>query len=183
MANTEFEHYKGWAVDLAIDLVNTATTDDDRLAHAGDVAELLTRHHVAARRPATDDDAAHLRAVRGQLRAVMDADDITQAAPSLNSLAAEGGCTPRLSNHDGHDWHLDHHIPGDLLWRHVAAECAAGLMDFVLRHSPRRLRSCAASDCSRYFADRTRNASARFCPQRGCANRTRVRRHRRAREL
>lgn len=182
MANNEFEHYKGWAVDLAIDLANTSDTGDARLLDAGDVTDLLGRHHVPTPRLATADDAAHLRAVRGQLRAVMDAVDIDQAAPALNSLAAEGGCTPRLSNHDGHEWHLDHHIPGDLLWRHIAAECAAGLMDFVLRHSPARLRRCAASDCSRYFADRTRNASARFCPQRGCANRTRVRRHRQAQQ-
>ncbi|WP_245997550.1 CGNR zinc finger domain-containing protein [Nocardia pseudobrasiliensis] len=44
---------------------------------------------------------------------------------------------------------------------------------------PDRICLCAAHDCHRFYADTTKNNSMRYCPDRGCANRERVRRHRR----
>lgn len=180
MVNSELEHYRFWGADLATDLVNTAPAiaGEELLAAPDAVTALLARYDPTLEARADVTDLERVLEVRSQLVAALADPRPESMAPILNHLAGESHTAPRMTAHDGYEWHIDHHVPGDRIWRHLTSEAVFGLMDFVAARGTERIRQCAASDCRRYFTDRTKNASARFCPTRGCANRERVRRHR-----
>ncbi|GAB2639563.1 CGNR zinc finger domain-containing protein [Gordonia jinhuaensis] len=180
MGYVGIEHYRFWGADLAIDLVNTApeTCGYELLSTPDDVTALIRRYDPALDARADAVDLERTAWVRERLLDVVADPDPALVAPTLNYLASEAHAAPRMTDHDGHTWHIDHHVAGDRVWRHLAAEAAFGLMDFMTARGAERIRRCAARDCHRYFTDTTKNASSRFCPARGCANRERVRRHR-----
>ncbi|WOC13305.1 CGNR zinc finger domain-containing protein [Gordonia sp. MP11Mi] len=179
MDDHPLDHYRWWTVDLAVQLINSAPEFGraELLTEPADVDALLAAQGARTSRFATGHDVQALRSVRSRL-AIAATTNREQAAALLNDIAADAGATPRVTCHDGHDWHIDHHIPGDWPWRHIAAESAVGLMGLLLDENRGRLRICAADDCHRLLADRTKNGSTRFCPGLGCANRERVRRYR-----
>jgi predicted RNA-binding Zn ribbon-like protein len=51
-------------------------------------------------------------------------------------------------------------------------------LDILGTEGAARIRMCAAPECRRFFLDRTKNGSRRFCSASGCGNVTRIRRFR-----
>lgn len=175
-----FGHDITGGVNAAIALVNTAppAADPDELPDTDALDAFLHQHAFRHTHPPDTHDLAALRDVRTRLTAVLDADSTTQAAERVNQMIAESRPTPRMTNHDGLDWHIDFHTPGAPLRHHVGVELAMSVATLMVSSGHDRIRRCSAPDCHRYLADLSRNGSRRYCQGRNCGNRIAVRAYR-----
>ncbi len=82
----------------------------------------------------------------------------------INELVAAAGTTPRLTDHDGYDWHVHYFAPRRLRGRPSRRRrCGWRSRFFVVAGERERLRRCEAPDCRRAFVDLSRNRSRRYC--------------------
>jgi predicted RNA-binding Zn ribbon-like protein len=166
------------ALEQAVDLLNTAGLGDapDALSDVAALRRFVREQDVSDVRTERL-DAADLRAVRAlrdRFTEVFAADSDAAAAELINALVAAAGTTPRLTDHDGHDWHVHYFAPGASLAHHLAADCGMALAFLVVAGERERLRRCAAPGCGRAFVDLSRNRSRRYCSSRTCGNRLHV---------
>ncbi|MFM9367720.1 CGNR zinc finger domain-containing protein [Streptomyces sp. Da 82-17] len=164
------------ALEAVCALVNSAPEDDgpDGL---GDVAALdafVRTHAISDVGRLTEDDLAAVRGVRGRFAEVFAAADPRAAAKVINDLVAAAGTTPRLTDHDGYDWHVHYFAPGASVADHLAADGGMALAFFIVAGEQERLRRCEAPDCQHAFVDLSRNRSRRYCDSRTCGNRLHV---------
>jgi hypothetical protein len=165
------------ALDTVVDLVNTAPENDTATDGLTDVASLgafVQEHDISDVGTLSEFDLAAVRKVRGRFAEVFSAPDPGSAASVINDLVAAAGTTPRLTNHDGYDWHVHYFAPGASVADHLAADCGMALAFFVVAGEQERLRRCEAPDCRRAFVDLSRNRSRRYCDSRTCGNRLHV---------
>jgi predicted RNA-binding Zn ribbon-like protein len=164
------------ALDTVVDLVNTAPEDDttDGLANLAALLDFVRRHDMSDVGNLSELDLSAVRRIRGRFAAVFAAPDARTAAILINELVAAAGTTPRLTNHDGYDWHVHYFAPGASVADHLAADCGMALAFFVVAGEEERLRRCEAPDCRRAFVDLSRNRSRRYCDSRTCGNRLHV---------
>ncbi|MFE9684765.1 CGNR zinc finger domain-containing protein [Streptomyces sp. NPDC002701] len=164
------------ALDTVVDLVNTAPEDDttDGLANLAALLDFVRRHDMSDVGTLSELDLSAVRRIRGRFAAVFAAPDARTAAALINELVAAAGTTPRLTNHDGYDWHVHYFAPGASVADHLAADCGMALAFFVVAGEEERLRRCEAPDCRRAFVDLSRNRSRRYCDSRTCGNRLHV---------
>jgi len=164
------------ALDRVVDLVNSAPQVEGReaLADVADLRGFVERHQVSevGRLSAADVDAVH--AIRARFARVFAANDDLPAVSELNSMIAEAGTTPRLTDHDGYAWHVHYFAPGASLADHLAADCGMALSFLIITGERERLRHCEAPDCRHAFVDLSRNRSRRYCDSRTCGNRLHV---------
>ena len=150
--------------DLAIQLVNTGTPEEDRLADLDALRELLTiRPHMSGR--VGRQDLVAMRELRDDLRAIFEAvaaDDECDAVERLNSLLIQHPIHPQVSGHDGHRWHLHITESGSIPDRY-AAGAAMGLAVLVSADGVGRLASCEAAACRNVFFDTSSNRTRRYC--------------------
>ena len=145
------------ALDTVVDLVNTAPEDDtssDGLPDLATLTDFVRNHEISDVGVLSEFD---LSAVR-----------------KIHELVAAAGTTPRLTDHDGYDWHVHYFAPGASVADHLAADCGMALAFFVVAGEQERLRRCEAPDCRRAFVDLSRNRSRRYCDSRTCGNRLHV---------
>ncbi|MEV0321349.1 CGNR zinc finger domain-containing protein [Streptomyces sp. NPDC050658] len=173
------------ALDAVVDLVNTAPDDEDAADAAGaekteglaDVAalgEFVRSHDISDVGVLTERDLEGVRQIRGRFSQVFASPEPQAAATVINELVAAAGTTPRLTDHDGYDWHVHYFAPGASIADHLAADCGMALAFFVVAGEQERLRRCEAPDCRRAFVDLSRNRSRRYCDSRTCGNRLHV---------
>jgi predicted RNA-binding Zn ribbon-like protein len=165
------------SLDAVVDLVNTAPENDtatDGLADVAALADFVRNHEVSDVGVLSEFDLAAVRKVRGRFAEVFAAPEAAAAASVINDLIAAAGTTPRLTDHDGYDWHVHYFAPGASLADHLAADCGMALAFFVVAGEQERLRRCEAPDCRRAFVDLSRNRSRRYCDSRTCGNRLHV---------
>ncbi|MEU1531630.1 CGNR zinc finger domain-containing protein [Streptomyces fagopyri] len=164
------------ALDTVVDLVNTAPEDDtaDGLANVPALADFVRKHEISDVGVLSEQDLAAVRGVRARFAGVFAADEPRIAAGLINELVAAAGTTPRLTDHDGYDWHVHYFAPGASVADHLAADCGMALAFFVVAGEQDRLRRCEAPDCRRAFVDLSRNRSRRYCDSRTCGNRLHV---------
>jgi predicted RNA-binding Zn ribbon-like protein len=115
-----------------------------------------------------------VHAVRERFAQIFAAHDDTTASSVLNTMIAEAGTTPRLTNHDGYTWHIHYFAPGASLADHLAADCGMALSFLIITGERERLRRCDAPNCRHAFVDLSRNRSRRYCDSRTCGNRLHV---------
>lgn len=171
-----FSHDTERSLACAVDLVNTAasaTTGED-LADLEDLAAFVARHEVSDVGRLTREELAEVRRLRDAVRAVFEADDERTAASRINALVARAPVTPRLTDHDGWDWHIHYFTPGAGLAEHLALDCGMALAQVVASGEADRLRRCEAPDCDQVLVDLSRNRSRRYCDARTCGNRLHV---------
>jgi len=173
----DFIGYRSDALGAAVALVNAVTAAPNALPTAPDhLRGLLVEHgYLAVRAPASAETALRDWAVR--LRTVFDAADTDSAAAAVNALLADARVQPHLSDHDGQRWHLHYAPPSADVVGRVRASTAFALAMLVSEYGTDRHGRCAASGCTRVFADTSRNAARRYCST-GCANRSAVAAHR-----
>ncbi|MDQ0814449.1 putative RNA-binding Zn ribbon-like protein [Streptomyces sp. B3I7] len=165
------------SLDAAVELVNTAPEDDgtvDGLADLTSLDAFVRRHRMSDVQSLSEFDLSAVRKVRGRFAQIFAAPDARAAAGLINELVAAAGTTPRLTDHDGHDWHVHYFAPGASVADHLAADCGMALAFFVVAGEQERLRRCEAPDCRRAFVDLSRNRSRRYCDSRTCGNRLHV---------
>lgn len=164
------------ALDVVVDLVNTAAESDqrDRLADIEALYGFVRLHHVSDIGRLTEADLRAVREVRGRFADVFAAPGPRACAELINQLVAAAGTTPRLTDHDGFDWHVHYFAPGASVADHLAADCGMALAFIVVSGEQERLRRCEAPDCRRAFVDLSRNRSRRYCDSRTCGNRLHV---------
>ncbi|QDO04178.1 hypothetical protein FNV65_13960 [Streptomyces sp. S1A1-8] len=164
------------SLDAVVDLVNTAAENDtpDGLADVASLDEFVRKHGISDVGVLSEQDLAAVREVRGRFAGVFAADDPRTAAGLINELVAVAGTTPRLTDHDGYDWHVHYFAPGASVADHLAADCGMALAFFVVAGEQDRLRRCEAPDCLHAFVDLSRNRSRRYCDSRTCGNRLHV---------
>ncbi|WP_055700542.1 MULTISPECIES: CGNR zinc finger domain-containing protein [Streptomyces] len=164
------------SLDAVVDLVNTAPEEDgtDGLADLAALGEFVRSHEVSDVGELTERDLADVRRVRGRFAEVFANPEPRTASAIINELVAAAGTTPRLTDHDGFDWHIHYFAPGASVADHLAADCGMALAFFVVAGEQDRLRRCEAPDCRRAFVDLSRNRSRRYCDSRTCGNRLHV---------
>ncbi|MGW3241147.1 CGNR zinc finger domain-containing protein [Streptomyces sp. NPDC001070] len=164
------------ALDCVVDLINTTPESDGRegLADLAALRAFVERNQVSDVGSLDEDDLVAVRAVRQLFAQVFSAPAMPEAAALINSLVAEAGTTPRLTDHDGYDWHVHYFAPGASLAEHLAADCGMALAFLLVAGERERLRRCDAPDCRRAFVDLSRNRSRRYCDSRTCGNRLHV---------
>lgn len=93
----------------------------------GRAEPLLFRVRAETEPRATTGDLKQVWDLASALREVFDAKDQQTAARILNSMLAESGARPELTNHDGEPWHLHFGDPGTPLAPRLEAETAMTL--------------------------------------------------------
>lgn len=172
------------ALDAVVDLVNTApdaesadsaaSTGTDGLADVAALGEFVRSHDISDVGVLSERDLAGVRHIRSRFQEVFAAPEPQAAAAVINELIAAAGTTPRLTDHDGYDWHVHYFAPGASIADHLAADCGMALAFFVVAGEQERLRRCEAPDCRHAFVDLSRNRSRRYCDSRTCGNRLHV---------
>lgn len=126
------------SLDAVVDLVNTAPDNDtatDGLATVEALADFVRNHEVSDVGVLSEFDLAAVRRVRGRFAEVFAAPEAASAASVINDLIAAAGTTPRLTDHDGYDWHVHYFSPGASLADHLSADCGMALAFFVVAGS------------------------------------------------
>jgi predicted RNA-binding Zn ribbon-like protein len=171
-----FNHDVERSLEIVVDFVNTGPTASG--------AELLPDPHALATWAKLQDlsdvgdiSADHVTAahdVRDRLRAVFLSDGPSQAAALLNALFRSATVAPRLTDHDGYEWHFHYFAPGASVADHLAVDGGMALGFVIVAGEHERLRVCAAPGCGRVLVDLSRNRSKRYCDSRTCGNRLHV---------
>ena len=172
----EFGHDTQQALGTVVDLVNTAPgmSDGDHLADLEALRAFVDRHQISEVGRLGPPDMAAMQLLRERFRAVFQAGEQHAAVELLNAIVAEARTTPRLTDHDGYDWHVHYFAPGATLAEHVAADGGMALAFVLAAGQLDRLRSCEAPNCERVLVDLSRNRSRRYCDSRTCGNRLHV---------
>ncbi|HKA69089.1 MAG TPA: CGNR zinc finger domain-containing protein [Actinomycetes bacterium] len=164
------------AIAVLVDLINTGpeTGDSERLPDLDALRVFTAAHHLSELGPLDEDDLAAVHEIRGRFRRLFETSSDEQAVAELNALLGDSTATPRLTNHDGYDWHLHHFVPGASIRDHLAIEGGLALARVISEGARERLRVCEAPDCARVLLDVTKNNCRRYCDSRTCGNRLHV---------
>ncbi|MEU6347488.1 CGNR zinc finger domain-containing protein [Streptomyces sp. NPDC046977] len=164
------------ALDCVVDLINTTPESDGRegLPDLTALQAFVERNQISEVNTLDEQDLLAVRRIRGLFAQTFVAPSTPAAAAVVNALVAEAGTTPRLTDHDGYDWHVHYFAPGASLANHLAADCGMALAFILVAGERERLRHCDAPDCRRAFVDLSRNRSRRYCDSRTCGNRLHV---------
>jgi hypothetical protein len=171
-----FSHDTERALSCLVDLVNSAPSAvaEDLLPDVASLATFVAEHFVSEVGDLTPEDVHGLHALRAGVAAVFDAADDAAAAAAVNTLVSQATVRPRLTDHDGYDWHVHYSAPGASLPEHLRIDCGMALALVVATGERERLRRCAAPDCDQVLVDLSRNRSKRYCDARTCGNRLHV---------
>jgi predicted RNA-binding Zn ribbon-like protein len=171
-----FSHDTEHALACVVDLVNSAPspTSSELLPDLDALGDFVALHDVSEVTQLTRHDLAEVHALRPLIRPVFGAASDADAAAFVNRLVAQAPVTPRLTDHDGYDWHVHYFAPGATLAEHLAVDCGMALATVVSAGERERLRHCEAPDCEQVLVDLSRNRSKRYCDARTCGNRLHV---------
>ncbi|WP_217155953.1 CGNR zinc finger domain-containing protein [[Mycobacterium] fortunisiensis] len=167
----------------AMVLVNTDRVDGERLTGQPALNAYLDEFGWTGRRDRDDAEVAAVRALRGRLGGIWSvADDEEEAVRLVNALLSDTRAAPWLTRHpEMPDWHLHLASVDDPLAQRMGAEMAMALADLIRGGELRRLKTCAAPDCTAVLTDLSRNRSRIFCDTGNCGNRQHVAAYRKRR--
>ena len=103
-----FSHDTEHSLDCVVDLVNTTPSpaQDEQIPDLDALRAFVVRHDVSDVGRLDARDLRDVHSLRVAVAAVFDAPDEPSAAAAVNSLVSRAAVTPRLTDHDGYDWHL-----------------------------------------------------------------------------
>lgn len=171
-----FSHDTEQSLLVVVDLVNTTAEcgGSEALADSHAVHAWVRTHHVSGVAPTEYGDVASIHCVRQQFRDCFGIYDAGSFAQRVNALVGQAPVQPRLTNHDGHPWHMHYFAPDATLAEHLAVDGGMALAHVVAFNEIDRLRVCEAPDCQAVLLDLSRNRSKRYCDARTCGNRLNV---------
>ena len=171
-----FTHDTENSLAAIVDLVNSSPdlSAEEGLPDLDALADFVGRHRVSEVGGPTRTDLEAVRELRVRMHAVFLATDAAEAAALVNQMIARAPVTPRLTDHDGYDWHIHYFTPGADLAEHLAVDGGIALAYVLAAGEHDRLRVCEAPDCGQVLVDLSRNRSKRYCDARTCGNRLHV---------
>lgn len=171
-----FSHDTEHALASLVDLVNTApsTSNDEALPDLAALEDWVLEHDVSGLGRLTEEDLAGVHQLRARVLTVFHAEDDATAAAAVNGLISQAPVTPRLTDHDGYDFHIHYFAEGASLADHLAVDGGMALAQVLTAGERERLRLCDAPDCDQVLIDLSRNRSKRYCDARTCGNRLHV---------
>jgi predicted RNA-binding Zn ribbon-like protein len=171
----EFGHYANEGAEMAADLVNTLGSDsgNEFMPDLATLGAFLSDHNMQMPPRLTSADLEEVRVLRANLREVFNCLAEDELVDRLNGLLEDSGTSPRITNHDGHEWHF-HYVPTEAsVARRLAATAAMGLAAVVCEFGSDRIGTCADDRCNDAFVDISRNRSRRYCSG-SCSSRSNV---------
>lgn len=171
-----FSHDTEHSLACIVDLVNSAPSAsvEERLPDLDSLGGFVSRHDISEVTQLTRQDLSAVHELRLVVRAVFDARSDSDAAAVVNTLVSKAPVTPRLTDHDGYDWHIHYFAPGASLAEHLGVDCGMALAQVLATTERERLRHCEAPNCDQVLVDLSRNRSKRYCDARTCGNRLHV---------
>ncbi|WP_129669429.1 CGNR zinc finger domain-containing protein [Phytoactinopolyspora endophytica] len=171
-----FSHDVQHSLGVVVDLVNTAPESggQELLPDVDALRAFVADNMISDVGTLTRSDLANVQALRRKFRDVFLAEQTEQASALVNDLLAKARLCPRLTDHDGYDWHIHYFAPGASLAEHLLTDGGMALAFVVVAAEQERLRVCYAPDCERVLVDLSRNRSKRYCDSRTCGNRLHV---------
>jgi predicted RNA-binding Zn ribbon-like protein len=172
-----FSHDTEQALGTLVRLVNTLPEPGgqlDGMATVEDLEKFVHEREFSAVQDLGADDLAEVRALRNLFAPVFTTGSDAEAASMINAIIARGTSTPRLTNHDGHAWHMHYSRDEASLACRLTVECGIALAHVIAAGERERLRRCEAPDCDAALIDLSRNRSKRYCDARTCGNRLHV---------
>lgn len=172
-----FSHDTEQALGTLVRLVNTLpgpTSQVDDLTTVEDLEKFVHEREFSAVSNLTSADLQEVRALRPLFAPVFTTDSDAEAATLVNTIVARGTSTPKLTNHDGHPWHIHYSRDEASLACRITVECGIALAQVIAAGERERLRRCEAPDCDDALIDLSRNRSKRYCDARTCGNRLHV---------
>lgn len=162
-----FTHDTEEALRAAVTLVNSAEPPE-----SFDLEAFLNEYPYTGRIDHDELEARSLRDLRPRLRAMLLAsrDDM---AEQINAALTDVTLSPRLTRHDGADWHLHAVADDHPLAERILVETAMALIDVIRADEGSRISVCADGECQALALDLSRNRSKRYCST-TCANRNAV---------
>jgi len=172
-----FSHDTEQALGTLVHLVNTLPAPGsqvDDMETLEDLDKFVHDREFSAVRTLTSTDLAEVRALRSVFAPVFTTSSDAEAAGLINAIIARGASTPKLTNHDGHPWHVHYSRDDASLASRLTVECGIALAQVIASGERERLRRCEAPDCDDALIDLSRNRSKRYCDARTCGNRLHV---------
>jgi predicted RNA-binding Zn ribbon-like protein len=172
-----FPHDTEQALGTLVRLVNTLPepgSQVDGLSTLEDLEKLVHEREFSAVHDLGPDDLDEVRALRELFSPVFTTSSDAEAATMINAIIARGKSTPKLTNHDGHPWHIHYSRDEASLACRITVECGIALAHVISAGERERLRRCEAPDCDAALIDLSRNRSKRYCDARTCGNRLHV---------
>lgn len=171
-----FSHDTEHALEAVVELVNSdpVAGGSEGLPDVVALRSFIDLYKISDLPTVTDADLQAVRALRPRLRQIFVADDTAAAAGLVNDLLVGARICPRLTNHDGYDWHTHYFAPGSAPAEHLLIDAGMALSFVVVAGEQERLQVCSAPDCERVLVDLSRNRSKRYCDSRTCGNRLHV---------
>jgi hypothetical protein len=171
-----FSHDTEHALASVVDLVNTAPSagNGELLPDLPALEEWVRIQDVSGLGQLTQTDLFAVRSLRDRMRPVFSSPDDETASTLVNSLISQAPVTPRLTDHDGYDWHIHYFAEGAALVDHLAIDGGMALAQVLAAGERERLRLCEAPNCQQALVDLSRNRSKRYCDARTCGNRLHV---------
>ncbi|WP_438353067.1 CGNR zinc finger domain-containing protein [Microbacterium sp. CJ88] len=170
-----FIHDTKQALTAAVALVNTLPgqlrADTLRTPEDLDAYLVINPYSAVTRRDQAQVDA--VRGIRPRLRALWDVDRVG-AVPLVNGMLHDGRALPRLTIHDGYDWHIHATDDDAPLATRIMVEAAMAFVDVIRADEYDRVRICTADDCDAVYVDYSKNGSKRYCDTGNCGNRMNV---------
>jgi predicted RNA-binding Zn ribbon-like protein len=164
------------ALGTIVELVNTSpdAAGKEGLPDLDALTAFVDAHQISEVGELTGRDLAAVHEVRDRFHHVFEAGGQKAAVDLVNAIVADARTTPRLTDHDGYDWHVHYFAPGTTLAEHLAADGGMALAFVLAAGELDRLRVCEAPDCERVLVDLSRNRCRRYCDSRTCGNRLHV---------
>lgn len=173
IGQVDFTNYMAETLQLVPDLVNAGDVDGtDELSSAEGLAAFLSRHEIQPPAAIRESDLVAVRELRAKVRGIFAASSVEHAAAVVNSLIADSGTSPHLTDHDGR-WHIHYTSMNAPIADRLAAIIGMCLASILTETGIERLGVCAADDCEDVFIDTSKNRSRRFCGD-TCSTRTNV---------
>jgi predicted RNA-binding Zn ribbon-like protein len=166
-----FAHDTEVALQAAVTMANSAL-EPDTMETIEDLDAFYAEFEFTGRRDRDQAELEAVRAIRGELRALLTASR-DEAVEIVNRMLADAGAVPQLVRHDVWDWHVHAVTPDRDLPTRLRVEAAMAMMDVIRADEMSRLGVCADDDCGGVVLDLSRNRSKRFCST-TCGNRNAV---------
>ncbi len=172
-----FSHDTEQALGTLVQLVNTMPepgSQVDGLSTLEELEKLVHEREFSHVHDLGPVDLEEVRALRPLFAPVFTTGSDAEAATMINGIVARGKSTPKLTNHDGHPWHIHYSRDEASLACRITVECGIALAHVISAGERERLRRCEAPDCDAALIDLSRNRSKRYCDARTCGNRLHV---------